>query len=132
MLFGYDIGATSGALLSMTSEALSGTSWYALSPGDQGLVVSLSLAGALGGSALALVFGDEIGRRRELILGGALYLVGAALVYEAPGIGVVMLGRLMYGLGIGFSMHAAPAYIAETRYVVMSWMVIKLAGISCF
>lgn len=132
MLFGYDIGATSGALLSMTSEALSGTSWYALSPGDQGLVVSLSLAGALGGSALALVFGDELGRRRELILGGALYLVGAALVYEAPGIGVVMLGRLMYGLGIGFSMHAAPAYIAETRYVVMSWMVIKLAGISCF
>ena len=67
-----------------------------------------------------------------MILGGALYLVGAALVYEAPGIGVVMLGRLMYGLGIGFSMHAAPAYIAETRYVVMSWMVIKLAGISCF
>lgn len=132
MLFGYDIGATSGALLSMTSEALSGTSWYALSPGDQGLVVSLSLAGALGGSALALVFGDELGRRRELILGGALYLVGATLVYEAPGIGVVMLGRLMYGLGIGFSMHAAPAYIAETRYVVMSWMVIKLAGISCF
>ncbi len=118
MLFGYDIGATSGALLSMTSESLSGTSWYALSPGDQGLVVSLSLAGALGGSALALVFGDELGRRRELILGGALYLMGAGLVYEAPGIGVVMLGRLLYGLGIGFSMHAAPAYIAETRYVV--------------
>ena len=116
MLFGYDIGATSGALLSMTSESLSGTSWYALSPGDQGLVVSLSLAGALGGSALALVFGDELGRRRELILGGALYLMGAGLVYEAPGIGVVMLGRLLYGLGIGFSMHAAPAYIAETRY----------------
>ena len=116
MLFGYDIGATSGALLSMTSESLSGTSWYALSPGDQGLVVSLSLAGALGGSALALVFGDELGRRRELILGGALYLMGAGLVYEAPGIGVVMLGRLLYGLGVGFSMHAAPAYIAETRY----------------
>ena len=114
MLFGYDIGATSGALLSMTSASLSGTDWYAMTSGDQGLVVSLSLAGALGGSVLALLFGDELGRRRELILGGVLYLVGAGLVGEAPGLGVVMLGRLLYGLGIGFSMHAAPAYIAET------------------
>lgn len=28
-LFGYDIGATSGALLSLTSSAVSGTDWYA-------------------------------------------------------------------------------------------------------
>lgn len=114
LLFGYDIGATSGALLSMTSPALSGTDWYDLSTSSQGLVVSLSLFGALSGSALALVFGDAMGRRKELILGGSLYCAGAGLVYAAPQLSVVMLGRLLYGLGIGFSMHAAPAYIAET------------------
>ena len=114
LLFGYDIGATSGALLSMTSPTLSGTSWYDLSTSSQGLVVSLSLFGALSGSALALVFGDAMGRRKELILGGALYCAGAGLVYAAPQLSIVMLGRLLYGVGIGFSMHAAPAYIAET------------------
>jgi sugar porter (SP) family MFS transporter len=119
MLFGYDIGATSGALLSMTSASLSGTDWYALSTTATGLVVSLSLAGALGGSGLALLYGDKLGRRKELMLGGLLYFVGAGMVSQAPGgsdagLLVVQLGRLLYGFGIGFSMHAAPAYIAET------------------
>lgn len=43
-------GATSGALVSMTNAATSGTDWYGLSAAQQGLVVSLSLAGALLGS----------------------------------------------------------------------------------
>lgn len=119
MLFGYDIGATSGALLSMTSSTVSGTVWYDLSTTETGLVVSLSLAGALLGSGIALVVGDSLGRRKELILGGVLYMIGAGLVSQSPGgdaigLSVVELGRLLYGLGIGFSMHAAPAYIAET------------------
>lgn len=119
MLFGYDIGATSGALLSMTSSTLSGTVWYDLSTTETGLVVSLSLAGALLGSGLALVVGDSLGRRKELILGGVLYMLGAGLVSQSPaadslGLSIVQIGRLLYGLGIGFSMHAAPAYIAET------------------
>lgn len=46
----YDIGATSGALVSMTSQQYSGTDWYSLSAFQSGLVVSLSLAGALLGS----------------------------------------------------------------------------------
>ena len=118
-LFGYDIGATSGALLSMTSQDMSGTVWYNLSATETGLVVSLSLAGALLGSILALAFGDAMGRKKELILGGFLYLVGSLLVSqasgsEASGLLLVELGRLLYGVGIGCSMHAAPAYIAET------------------
>ena len=118
LLFGYDIGATSGALLSMTSSEFSGTDWYALSTAETGLVVSLSLGGALLGSGLAFVWGDDLGRRKELVLGGLLYMAGAGLVFASPennnGLTVVLLGRLLYGLGIGFSMHAAPAYIAET------------------
>ena len=50
----YDIGATSGALVSMTSQQWSGTDWYSLSAFQSGLVVSLSLAGALLGSGALL------------------------------------------------------------------------------
>lgn len=113
-LFGYDIGATSGALLSMSSPQVSGTDWYSLSPLQSGLIVSLSLAGALLGSLGALVYGDKIGRKKELLLGSALYGASAISFLFAPGYGTVLLGRLLYGVGIGFAMHAAPAYIAET------------------
>lgn len=109
----YDIGATSGALVSMTSQQYSGTDWYSLSAFQSGLVVSLSLAGALLGSGgpaawrhtcfsaalccflrctavvlpalriltgcfaiiagAALLYGDKLGRRRELLAASALY-----------------------------------------------------------
>ena len=32
---------------------------------------------------------------------------------EANSLELLLLGRCVYGLGIGFTMHAAPAYIAE-------------------
>lgn len=37
----------------------------------------------------------------------------AAIMYTAPSLDILLLGRVTYGLGIGFGMHAAPAYIAE-------------------
>lgn len=38
----------------------------------------------------------------------------AALLLLAPNYPTLLTGRVVYGLGIGFAMHAAPAYIAET------------------
>ncbi len=38
---------------------------------------------------------------------------GAALVAaSSDSLEVLLVGRVLYGLGIGFAMHAAPAYIA--------------------
>lgn len=114
-LFGYDIGATSGAIVGLKDAALSGTDWGpALTALQSGLVVSGSLAGALGASAVALVYGDKIGRRRELQLASALYFAGSLAMWGAPGLNALLAGRLLYGLGIGFAMHGAPIYIAET------------------
>lgn len=73
LAFGYDIGATSGALVSLTSATLSGTQWYELDSLASGFVVSGSLGGALVASALALVFGDKLGRRNELLLVRSLW-----------------------------------------------------------
>ena len=49
---------------------------YQLSAIQSGLVVSLSLAGALLGSLLAFFFGDRLGRKKELTYAAGLY--GAA------------------------------------------------------
>lgn len=41
------------------------------------------------------------GRRRELIIASVLYLLGGLITGNAPGLGVLLVGRLLYGLGIG-------------------------------
>eukprot|EP01023_Acetabularia_acetabulum_P013149 TRINITY_DN16287_c0_g1_i2.p1 TRINITY_DN16287_c0_g1~~TRINITY_DN16287_c0_g1_i2.p1 ORF type:complete len:556 (-),score=93.06 TRINITY_DN16287_c0_g1_i2:290-1795(-) len=125
-LFGYDIGATSGALLSLTDAVTSGTSWFGLSSIEQGLVVSMSLAGALVGSISTLFVGDILGRRRELILASILYGVAALAVINSSSFQILIVGRFLYGLGIGFAMHAAPAYVAETAPASVRGLLISL------
>ncbi|XP_031253992.1 D-xylose-proton symporter-like 3, chloroplastic isoform X2 [Pistacia vera] len=99
LLFGYDIGATSGATISLQSAELSGTTWFNLSAVQLGLVLFKL---------------TNKGRRRELITAAVLYVLGALITAYAPGLGVLLAGRLLYGLGIGLAMHGAPLYIAET------------------
>ncbi|XP_058085059.1 D-xylose-proton symporter-like 2 [Magnolia sinica] len=114
LLYGYDIGATSGATISIESSTLSGTTWYNLSSVEVGLVVSGSLYGALIGSILAFSIADFLGRRRELMLSSVLYFVGALVTALAPNFPLMVIGRFVFGIGIGLAMHAAPMYIAET------------------
>lgn len=126
-LFGYDIGATSGALVSLKSAAHSGVAWAsALTPLQSGAVVSASLAGALAGSAAAFTLGDKIGRKGELVAAGALYSAGALATGGASSLPLLLLGRATYGLGIGLAMHAAPAYVAETAPAAVRGLLISL------
>ncbi|KHN18956.1 D-xylose-proton symporter-like 3, chloroplastic [Glycine soja] len=73
LLFGYDIGATSGATISLQSPELSGISWFNLSAIQLGLVVSGSLYGALLGSLVAFARADFLGRKKQLITATLLY-----------------------------------------------------------
>ncbi|KAJ4898568.1 D-xylose-proton symporter-like 1 [Raphanus sativus] len=113
-LFGYEIGATSCSTISIKSPTLSGISWYKLSSVDVGIITSGSLYGALIGSIVAFSIADIIGRRKELITAAFLYLVGAIVTATAPVFPVLIIGRVVYGIGLGLTMHAAPMYIAET------------------
>jgi MFS family permease len=54
---------------------------YALSSFQSGLVVSMSLLGALLGSLIALASGNKLGRRTELLMAAVLY--GALKCYCA-------------------------------------------------
>ncbi|XP_004307871.1 PREDICTED: D-xylose-proton symporter-like 2 isoform X1 [Fragaria vesca subsp. vesca] len=114
LLYGYDIGATSCATISVESATLSGVSWYDLSSVEIGLITSGSLYGALIGSVLAFNIADIIGRRWELISSAIVYLIGAIVTALAPDLPIMVIGRVVFGIGIGLAMHAAPMYIAET------------------
>ncbi|XP_004309072.1 PREDICTED: D-xylose-proton symporter-like 2 [Fragaria vesca subsp. vesca] len=114
LVYGYDIGATACATISLGSATLSGVSWYDLSSLQIGLIASGSLSGALIGSVLAFNAGDVLGRRFELIASAVLYCIGALITALAPEFPVMVIGRFVFGVGIGLAMHAAPMYMAET------------------
>ncbi|XP_057456866.1 D-xylose-proton symporter-like 2 [Lotus japonicus] len=126
LLYGYDIGATSCATISIESSTLSGITWYNLSSVEIGLVTSGSLYGALIGSVLAFNIADFLGRRRELLVAALMYLVGALVTALAPNFPVLVVGRLVFGIGIGLAMHAAPMYIAETAPTPIRGQLISL------
>jgi MFS family permease len=53
--------------------------------------------------------------------------MSALLMGGAPNLEVLLLGRTLYGLGIGFAMHAAPAYIAEAAPARVRGLLIRQA-----
>ncbi|CAI0559642.1 unnamed protein product [Linum tenue] len=126
LLYGYDIGSTSSATISIQSASFSGISWYNLSSVEVGLITSGSLYGALIGSILAFNIADFLGRRKELILSAVLYLVGALITAVAPNLAILIIGRVLFGTGIGLAMHAAPMYIAETAPSQIRGLLISL------
>jgi MFS transporter, SP family, galactose:H+ symporter len=106
LLFGYDTGVISGALIFIRSD-------FALSTFQQELVVSVVLlgaaTGALGGGRLA----DLFGRRLMLLVTSLIFVLGAILCAAATSLGLLVFGRVIVGLGIGLSSSTVPVYISE-------------------
>ena len=70
LLFGYDTGVISGAILFIKPD-------YGLSTGQQEIVVSVVLIGAMLGALIAGWLADRSGRRPTLIAAGAVFALGA-------------------------------------------------------
>ncbi len=105
-LFGYDQGVISGALPGIKST-------FSLDLFMLQVVTSWVTLGALVGSLIAGMLGDAIGRKRTMLLAGALFTLGAAVQSLAPGELVLVVGRLVIGIGVGVAAVAAPLYAAE-------------------
>lgn len=57
--------------------------------------------------------GDVIGRRRTILWGSLVFLVGGALQSFATGMPMMMLGRIIAGLGVGALSTIVPVYQSE-------------------
>ncbi|XP_071729593.1 sugar carrier protein A-like isoform X2 [Rutidosis leptorrhynchoides] len=82
---------------------------------DQGLAAftsSLYLSG-LKATLFASPVTSKYGRRISIIIGGISFLMGAALEASAISYPVLLLGRIMLGVGIGFGNQAIPLYLSE-------------------
>ena len=105
-LFGYDQGVISGALTGIKST-------FSLSPFIVEVVTSWVTLGALLGALAGGELADRIGRKRAVLIAGALFTLGAGIQAFAPETMVLVAGRLIIGAGVGVAAVAAPLYAAE-------------------
>jgi sugar porter (SP) family MFS transporter len=106
LLFGYDTGVISGALLFIPND-------FKLSPFLQGAIVAALLLGAMIGSALAGRLSDRMGRRRLIIIAAVVFTVGSLLAALAPSVGVLVAARFIIGLAVGTAALVVPLYLSE-------------------
>ncbi|MEO6867785.1 MAG: sugar porter family MFS transporter [Gaiellales bacterium] len=105
-LFGYDTAVISGSLLFITDE-------FRLDAFEQGSVVSVLLLGAMAGALFTGRISDRFGRRAVLALLGIVFTVGIAIAAVANGYWMLMIGRIVMGLGVGGVSAAVPTYLSE-------------------
>src|SRR4051812_21632335 len=106
LLFGYDTGVISGALLFIPDD-------FKLSPFLQGAIVATLLLGAMIGAAFAGRLSDRLGRKLLIITAAIIFTVGALLAALAPSVGVLIAARFILGLAVGSAALVVPLYLSE-------------------
>ena len=106
LLFGYDTGVISGAILFIKED-------FDLSPFYEGAVVAVLLLGAMVGAALAGTLSDRLGRRNLILIAAVIFAVGAIGAAAAPSTGALLAARFVLGLAVGSAALVVPLYLSE-------------------
>lgn len=130
LLFGYDQGVMSGIITGPAFNAafpqtLNNSTW-------QAFVTAIYEIGCLFGAIFQLTFGDKIGRRRAIVLGGAIMILGVIIQISAvPGHNATaqfIIGRVVTGVGNGINTSTIPTYQAECSRTANRGLLICIEG----
>jgi sugar porter (SP) family MFS transporter len=106
LLFGFDTGVISGALLFLRET-------FQIGSAGQGVVVSSVLVGCIFGAAMSGRVTDLFGRKKVILVTAVIFALGSLVSSLAPGVGMLIGGRVLIGLAIGVASYAVPLYISE-------------------
>jgi MFS transporter, SP family, galactose:H+ symporter len=106
LLFGYDTGVISGAVLFIKNQ-------FSLSATMEEIVVSSVLVGAVAGATIGGALTGRFGRRKMIILAGIIFTASALGTALAPTVGWLIAARVVSGIAIGIASFISPMYIAE-------------------
>lgn len=106
ILFGYDIGVISGALLQLNI-------YFNLTCFQQEVVTSSVLIGAFVMSLFGGLLVDSWGRKLAIIISSISYAIGAIITMLASSYYVLVVGRLILGMAISLSSTSECVYVSE-------------------
>ncbi|KAF1971762.1 general substrate transporter [Bimuria novae-zelandiae CBS 107.79] len=130
LLFGYDQGVMSGIIsadpfMEYFPETHDNATW-------QGFVTAIYEIGCLLGAIGVLVFGDLLGRRRAMICGALIMILGVIIQvtsikgYKATA--QFIIGRVVTGVGNGMNTSTIPTYQAECSSTKNRGLLICIEG----
>ncbi|KAF2364015.1 Sugar/inositol transporter [Trinorchestia longiramus] len=107
LLFGYDTGVVSGAMLLVRHDLSLTTLWHEL-------IVSATVAAAWASALVAGPVADHFGRRKVILLTSVLFVLASAIMAAAPEKVTLLCGRILAGIAIGLASMCVPLYLSET------------------
>lgn len=129
LLFGYDQGVMSGII-----SAAPFNSYFPETKDStmQGLVTAIYEIGCLMGAMFILGVGDYLGRRRAMIIGGIIMILGT-IIQITPEFGhgqlaQLIVGRVVTGVGNGMNTSTIPTYQAECSKSTNRGLLICIEG----
>ncbi|KAH7370752.1 hypothetical protein BKA65DRAFT_522361 [Rhexocercosporidium sp. MPI-PUGE-AT-0058] len=108
-LFGYDQGVMSGIITGPFFKDYFNQPTKA----EVGTMVAILEVGAFFSSLCVGRIGDIIGRRKTILYGSMIFFVGGALQTLANGMPMMLLGRIIAGVGVGMLSTIVPVYQSE-------------------
>lgn len=108
-LFGYEQGVCSGIITFVTFQK------YFNNPNAThiGLVISILEIGAMISSLLVAKISDKFGRKRTILLGTFIFMIGGTFQSFAVNLFVFAVGRVISGFGVGILSTIVPSYQCE-------------------
>ncbi|KAA3677449.1 MFS transporter, SP family, solute carrier family 2 (myo-inositol transporter), member 13 [Paragonimus westermani] len=119
LLFGYDTGVISGAMIQLRQQ-------FALSYFYQELIVSITLGSAAIAALSSASLTDWAGRKPIIIFASFVFTIGAVILGAAFSKEALLGGRLVVGFGIGMASMVVPVYIAEVSPSVLRGTLVTL------
>lgn len=114
IFFGYDSGYINGVTGSAVFvHDIEGPNVDKLTAPHSSLIVSILSAGTFFGALIAGDLADFIGRRPTIMLGCLIYTVGVILQVASTGLGLLVAGRVIAGVGVGFESAIVILYMSE-------------------
>ena len=107
LLFGYDSAVINGAVDPIQKH-------FGINNASLGFAVASALLGAAVGAMTAGRLADRIGRISVMKIAAVLFFISAIGTGLAPSVWMIVLFRIVGGVGVGVASVIAPAYIAET------------------
>ncbi|BAP69737.1 high-affinity glucose transporter [Kluyveromyces marxianus] len=109
LMFGFDISSMSSMI---------GTDEYKRYFGHpnatkQGGITGSMSAGSFFGSLVSPNFSDTFGRKMSMHICSILWIIGCIIQCASQNVGMLVVGRVIAGMGIGFGSSAAPVYCSE-------------------
>ncbi|TAQ84912.1 hypothetical protein B7494_g6760 [Chlorociboria aeruginascens] len=108
-LFGYDQGVMSGIITGPYFK----DAFNQPTRAEVGTMVAILEIGAFCSSLVVGRVGDIIGRRKTILYGSCIFFVGGALQSFAHGMVMMLLGRIIAGVGVGMLSTIVPIYQSE-------------------